>query len=294
MITRFDHAVIAVRDLDQALRLYRDVLGLDARPGGRHTGLGTHNGIVRFGLDYLELLAVADRAEAEASGPTSAALVDYLTRWEGGLVGYCLATNTIDHLATQMRQAGLEAVGPFAMRRARPDGRVLTWQLLVPGGMAWQRPWPFMIQWGIPDQERLTWEQPGQHSLRVTGVIGVAVVVRDLDIARNLYGRQLGLTLVSEEAVPELTARRARFGLGSFVIDLLTPAGAGLVQTQLDTLGEGLFQVMLRVQNFQQARAWLERSGVVLERAPGTPQGWLVPPDHALGARLVLVETGKF
>src|SRR3989442_10410930 len=55
MITRFDHAVIAVRDLDQALRLYRDVLGLDARPAGRHTGLGTHNGIVRFGLDYLEL-----------------------------------------------------------------------------------------------------------------------------------------------------------------------------------------------------------------------------------------------
>src|SRR3989442_5792477 len=83
MITRFDHAVIAVRDLDQALRLYRDVLGLDAHPGGRHTGLGTHNGIVRLGLDYLELLAVADRAEEEASGPTSAALVDYLTRREG-------------------------------------------------------------------------------------------------------------------------------------------------------------------------------------------------------------------
>ena len=51
---------------------------------------------------------------------------------------------------------------------------------------------------------------------------------------------------------------------------------------------------MLRVQDLQQARAWLERSGVVLERAPGTPQGWLVPPDHALGARLVLVETVKF
>jgi catechol 2,3-dioxygenase-like lactoylglutathione lyase family enzyme len=290
MITRFDHAVIAVRDLDRALSLYRDVLGLDARPGGRHTGLGTHNGIVRFGLDYLELLTVYDRAEAEAGGPVGTALVDYLARREGGLVGYCLATNAMEKLAQQARQTGLDVVGPFAMERARPDGRVLRWQLLVPGGTAWRRPWPFMIHWGIPDQERLAWEQPGSHPLGVTGVAGVAVVVHDLDAAKSLYGRQLGLALDSEAEVPELAARCAHFKIGSFVIDLLAPAGSGPARAELNALGEGPFQVTLRVHNLQQARAWLDRSAVVLGPAPGTPRGWLVPPDHALGARLVLVE----
>ena len=49
MITRFDHAVIAVRDLDEAMRRYQ-ALGFDVRPGGRHVGLGTHNTLIRFGL----------------------------------------------------------------------------------------------------------------------------------------------------------------------------------------------------------------------------------------------------
>jgi catechol 2,3-dioxygenase-like lactoylglutathione lyase family enzyme len=289
MISRFDHAVIAVSDLDGALSFYRDHLGLDARPGGRHTGLGTHNGIVRFGLDYLELLAVFDRAEAEAAGPNGRALLDYLARRHGGLVGYCLATEEIESLAERARQAGLGADGPFAMERARPDGRVLRWRLLVPGGVAWRRPWPFVIQWELADQERLSWEQAGDHALGATGVAGVAVLVADLETGKELYARQLGLTLGGEDEVPELAARRARFRLGSFVIDLLAPTGAGPVRKELDALGEGPFEVVLRVRDIQQARARLEQSGTVLEPAPGTTGGWLVPRDRVLGARMVLV-----
>lgn len=289
MITRFDHVMIAVRDLDKAMSLYRDVLGLDARPGGKHTGLGTHNGIVRFGLDYLELIAIYDQAEAKAS-QTSMALADFLSRREGGLVTYCLATNAIERLAEHARRTGLEVVGPFAMERARPDGRVLKWQILAPGGAILQRPWPFMIQWGMPDQERLTWEQPGQHPVGATGVAGITIAVNDLNAAKDLYGRQLGLSIDSESAVPELAARRVRYKLGLFAIDLLEPMGAGLIRAQLDAAGEGPFQVTLRVRDLLQARTWLARSRVTLEPAPDTPQGCLIPPDQALGARLVLVE----
>ena len=67
MITRFDHAVIGVRDLSSAIRQYQ-TLGFDVHPGGQHVGLGTHNAIVRFGLDYLELISVYDEAAAAASG----------------------------------------------------------------------------------------------------------------------------------------------------------------------------------------------------------------------------------
>ncbi|SRR6266566_4137266 len=93
MITRFDHTVIAVRDLDAAISTYQ-ALGFDVSPGGRHTGLGTSNAIIRFGLDYLELLSVSDRVEAEQGrglpGPRDAQRV--LPQQQSGLRAFFIAS----------------------------------------------------------------------------------------------------------------------------------------------------------------------------------------------------------
>jgi hypothetical protein len=100
----------------------------------------------------------------------------------------------------------------------------------------------------------------------------------------------LGLTLKEEDDDPELGARRARFELGSFTIDLLEPTAEGPTQAELDRVGEGSYQVTLRVTSLDAARRRLERSGITAEPAPGTPGGLLVPPERAVGARLVLVD----
>ena len=55
MPSRFDHLVIAVRDLDAAIARYQH-LGFEVTPGGKHTGRGTYNALIRFGLDYIELI----------------------------------------------------------------------------------------------------------------------------------------------------------------------------------------------------------------------------------------------
>src|SRR5215472_5471858 len=121
MVTRFDHVVIAVRDLDEAIFRYQ-ALGFDVRPGGRHVGLGTHNAIVRFGLDYLELISIYDQAEAAAGRAGGiGTLVDFFSKREGGLVGYALATSTMEQEAEYLRQSEF-ASEPFAMQRMRPDG----------------------------------------------------------------------------------------------------------------------------------------------------------------------------
>jgi catechol 2,3-dioxygenase-like lactoylglutathione lyase family enzyme len=288
VITRFDHAVIAVRDLDDAIRRYRD-LGFDVVVGGRHPGMGTHNAIIRFGLEYLELLAVADEAEAIASGPKGQVLVDFLRRRSGGLAGFAVAARRIEEDAERFRRTGLAAEGPFAMSRRRPDGTILSWRLLVPAGIAWRRPWPFLIEWDASDEQRLAWEPPGLHANGVTGVRSVTEVVSDLDRARDLYQRQLGIGSSAEDGATERGTRRARFRLGAFHVDLLTPGADGPLARALADDGDGPFELALTVRDGA-AGAVLARAGILPDDAPLEPATIRVPLEAGLGFQLVLTE----
>lgn len=287
MIGRFDHAVIAVRDLAEAMRRYQ-ALGFAVSPGGRHTGRGTENAIIRFGLDYLELIAIYDEAELAGRGLNGLALADFLEKQEGGLVGYALATTDIAEDAGRFQQTSLAAEGPFAMERLRPDGRRLSWRLLVPGSVSWRQPWPFLIQWDAPDAERLAWEAPGVHPNGAAGVAGISLAVRDLAHAVDLYQRPLGLTLDQQDEAPHLGARRARFRLGLFPIDLLAPVGAGPVQQTLDAVGEGPFELALTSKSLAQTHDVLTRQALSAEPAQDGSAGLFLPLRQALGARLRL------
>jgi Glyoxalase-like domain len=81
---RIDHVLFATHDLDVASERMQ-ALGLEVVPGGRHEGLGTHNRIVPLGAGYLELIAVADPAEAAAS-PIGRAIAA-----ADGLMGWAVA-----------------------------------------------------------------------------------------------------------------------------------------------------------------------------------------------------------
>lgn len=291
MVTRFDHIVIAVSDLDSAIQRYQQ-LGFDVRPGGRHTGRGTHNAIIRFGLDYIELLSVYDEAEARASKLGGQVLLDFLHEREGGLLGYALATADIEQEAELWRETALPEEEPFAMQRLRPDGRLLTWRLLVPGGVCWRRPWPFLIQWDLPDEQRLSWEEPGIHPNGAIAWVQAAVAVHNLESATDLYQRQPGLELKESGEVSRLAAQRATFQLGASTIDLLMPTGKGLALQVLTDLGEGLLEVRFAVRDLNQARSFLCQSSIDFESDVAGPGTLLISPDRALGARLILVERG--
>ena len=287
MTTRFDHAVIAVADLERAVGAYRS-LGFDVSPGGRHEHRGTHNALIRFeGGQYIELLSVYDPDKATRSGPNGRALAEFLRDREGGLIGHCYATHDIEAEAARMRGARLELVGPFEMRRERPDGRTLTWRLLVPVDVPWRRRWPFFIQWDDPIEERLAVEGVGAHPNGARAVTGAAIGVRDLEEARTLYSILFDAEPLRKDDAASVAVESATLNVHGFTIDLLAPNGEGPVQQAIESVGEGPLEVTVEVADPESAVEILARAGIEPERArEGTLR---VPAGAALGARLVFL-----
>jgi catechol 2,3-dioxygenase-like lactoylglutathione lyase family enzyme len=286
-ITRFDHLVIAARHVPRSAEHYRSRLGFSVYRGGQHPGLGTENAIVRFGLDYMELLGIYDEDEA-AAAPRRATLMDYFDHHDGGLIGYCLATDRIDELAERFRDTGLDVEGPMDMERMRPDGVLLQWRVLVPGGTAWRRPWPFFIQWAMDDAERLQVEPRGLHPNGGRRVSGIAVLVRELDAAMYLYTEQLGLTPGERTPLDEWHAESVVYQLGNFRICLVAPTEEGIAADALEADGEGVYAASIQVASVDQASMYLEAQNVVLEPVSLPIAGHALSTKDALGARFVL------
>ena len=101
---RIDHVVYATRDLDAAAARLEADHGLVAGGGGRHTGIGTENRIVPLGGGYLELIAVADPAEAERSRSARRSRSAILERGEG-LIGWVVA---VEDVVAEAERTGAE------------------------------------------------------------------------------------------------------------------------------------------------------------------------------------------
>jgi hypothetical protein len=101
---RIDHVIYATRDLDAtAARLETDH-GLVAKGGGRHTGIGTENRIFPLGGGYLELITVADYAEAERSA-LGHELAQRIRERGEGLMGWVVA---VDDVLAEAGRTGAE------------------------------------------------------------------------------------------------------------------------------------------------------------------------------------------
>ena len=101
---RIDHVIYATQDLATAAARLEADHGLRATGGGRHAGIGTENRIVPLGGGYLELIAVADHAEAERSA-LGAALAERIHRCGEGLMGWVVR---VDDVVAEASRTGAE------------------------------------------------------------------------------------------------------------------------------------------------------------------------------------------
>ena len=188
-----DHIILGARDPDSTSARLFDEHGLASAPGGRHTGQGTGNRIIPMGRDYIELMTVVDAEEAKTS-PMGRWVLD-ATRAGDRLLGWCLATDDLDAVATER---GLPIV---AMERARPDGRILRWRLAGLDAATAEPGVPFFIQWDVPDDEHpgraeaahrvaplgIAWVEVSEAARGARGWVGDDVPLRVVEGAPGLH-----------------------------------------------------------------------------------------------------------
>jgi len=255
MLTGIDHLVVAVSDLEVAIRGYRE-LGFTVVPGGRHP-VATHNALVSFADGaYLELIAFYEPSPSH--------------RWwtplqqGGGLVDFCLQTDNLVADTLAFREAGVAIDDPRPLSRVRPDGYALHWVLAIPRetyrGVA-----PFLIRDETPREARVPPET--RHANQATGIGTLTVAVEDVTAVRAWYARATGRP---GEAVrrDDLAAAGVRFAIGPHRLELVAPGSAT-----------------------SPLRDWLVRRGASPWAATLTTAGGSAGPldgAKALGARLAL------
>ena len=238
---RFDHAIIAVFDLDAATADFEG-LGFTVVPGGEHAGGLTHNALITFADGtYLELMAPT-RPEL-ISNPPEAGPGNYLFLFDKGegLAGFALHTDELDKVVSKMRGRGIEIADPGSGGRLRTDGVELAWRAAFPNGSLS----PFFMTDENPRELRArTDPEIIAHANGAVGIPRVLNAVSNLKEGIARYSAMLGETPAHGPAFDG--AETAKFKLGTFEIIIAAPSGSiGPLADHLESRGEGLYEIEL-------------------------------------------------
>lgn len=160
-----DHIVVAAPDLAVGVAHVRDQIGVVMPRGGEHPLMGTHNHLMRLGLDeFLEVIAVNPDAPAPARA-----------RWFG--LDHEVPAPRLSHWVLRCDDIGavpqdlFQITGP-AIPVTRGN---LAWQLTVPedGHLPMQGAFPSLIEWQkgpLPPRAMQAADMPGG-----AGLVGLTI-----------------------------------------------------------------------------------------------------------------------
>ena len=285
MLTRIDHVMICVPELQQGIDVYTR-LGFRVYSGGVHHGQGTHNAIGFFQDDYLELLSVRGGEQQHAS----AGLIEFLARG-GGLRYVVVQSDDLAADVAAMRRRGVDVSDAIEGGRRTPAGQELRWNVAQLGP---SNPLPLLfIQHLTPLAERKRQVfRAGDHPNAVLRTDRVYIAVDDVAKAAETYGVVLGMPVPRLERGNVIKADMAVFNLGPTGLTVAQPAEAGRAADALARRGPGPFQVLYRTGRMDAAATWMADHGVPAPargiRNTGE-QAMLVGPEHACGAYIGFV-----
>jgi catechol 2,3-dioxygenase-like lactoylglutathione lyase family enzyme len=210
VVTRLDHLVILVRDLEEAVEDYGG-LGFRVTPGGEHADGLTRNALVPFRDGaYLELVSFIDPEDGR----------DNVWGWREflpheGLVDYCAASDGLREDVERLRGLGFEVDGPHDGGRRLPGGEEIRWRSASIGQN--ERVLPFLIEDVTPRERRVPGGRAADHPNGATGIPRLELSAPDTRKASAnlaaLTGSQPGpLRLGACELVPAEQGTEQRAG----------------------------------------------------------------------------------
>jgi catechol 2,3-dioxygenase-like lactoylglutathione lyase family enzyme len=268
VLTRIDHVMICVPDLQPAIDAYTRI-GFTVLAGGVHPGAGTENAIAFFQDDYLELLAVR-KGEERLAG---AALTEFLARGPG--MRYVAVQS--DDLAADvaaMRARGVDVGDPTDGGRRTPAGQELRWRA-ARLGPANALP-IFFIEHLTPLAERRR-GHTGVHPNGALRTERVYIAVADVAKSAELYGRVLGVSVPRVQRGNVIKADMAVFDLGPTGLTVAQPAEPGPAAEALARRGPGPFQVLYPTRSMDAAAKWMTDHGM-----PPPARGIRNTGEHAM------------
>jgi hypothetical protein len=278
MFTRIDHVMICVPDLHQGMEQYRK-LGFNIYPGGEHTGRGTHNAIAFNDEDYIELLAIRDRAEYANAASKGAG-------WGGGLPDFIAAGGGLRYIVIQsddlasdvaaMRSRGVDVSDVADGKRRTPAGNELHWKLAVLGPA---NPLPlFFIEHVTPlERRRKQVAIAANHPNGVYKLERAYVVTPDVNASAAVYAEVLGMEQPTPHRGTVIKSNMAVFEIGPTGLGVAQPYETGPASDALERRGPGPFQALYRTMSMNAAAHCVEKHGL-----PPLARGVRSNGEHAM------------
>jgi catechol 2,3-dioxygenase-like lactoylglutathione lyase family enzyme len=199
-ITRLDHIVIAVKNLDAAAATYKK-LGFTLTPRGLHEGKGTGNHCIMFASTYIELLGIVEETGAKGR------LAERVNARGEGAMGIAYGADDADQTYAALRAAGIEAEPPNDLSRPLDlDGKrdMVRFRNIMLPKLALPETIQFVCTHVTPEltRARREWQL---HPNGATGVAEIIITATDVAAARA----QLAPAALNNAAITVVTRTEA-------------------------------------------------------------------------------------
>ena len=212
MISSLDHIILAVEDLKDAEKNYKNILGIEPSWRGLHKELGTANVIFNFKNTYLELLS----AEGEGVG---ADLVKESIKKNGeGLAGIVLNTKDISKASKRLKDLGFLVGDVLTGEGKNKDTNdIRNWKYLFLPQELTRNLFLFLIEHTkgiLPQEEKFL---PGS----INRLDHVVINTNDADGFINIYQDIFNIRLALDRIIEHWKSRMLFFRLNKTTIEVI-------------------------------------------------------------------------
>lgn len=252
MIHKIHHVGIVVRDLEEALRYYRDTLGLPVQKQATIEEQAVTAALLPVGDSEIELI----QPITDDSG-----VARYLASRGEGFHHLCFEVDDIEQELARLQRESVQLIDQ--QPRLGLAGRIAFLHPRATHGV--------LVELAQPTEA----PHPSQSQTPLKRIDHVAALVRDLDTAQATWRKNFGLTVRAVLDYPDRGMRLAQIPAGDAIVELLVPtAPESPLAQRIEQQGEGMTSsISLEVDDLDQAVARFRNAGLEI----AGPQDGVLP-----------------